>query len=228
MRRTTGRAQSTATGLSISRYYDISPTPSRSLSADNPLGTTLALAYLPHELNGLLANQLTLFQSADGGATWAGQGATRRDPAAGLISRNYVGVLAGRWTLASPATPPPVAATTYAIQAFPVPFTHEGLSIQVTTATAGPLAVQLYDVLGRAIYNRAVASVAVGTSLVSPGRLGPASPRQVYFGSAPGHANCEAERGAGVGCGAGPRPSLHKPSASRSTTGGGQPRTLLR
>ncbi len=176
VRRTTGQAQGTGMGLSISRYYDISPTPPTSPNPDNPLGTTLALAYLPHELNGLPAGQLTLFQSADGGATWADQGATRRDPAAGLVRRDYVAALAGRWTLASPAAPPPVAAITYSISAFPVPFTAEGLAIQVTTATAGPLDVQLYDVLGRALYRRAVASVEVGTSVVSlagSGRLAP-------------------------------------------------------
>ena len=176
VRRTTGQAQGTATGQSISRYYDISPTPPSGLNAENPLGTTLTLAYLPHELNGLPPDQLALFQSTDGGATWADQGATRRDPAAGLVSRAYVAALAGRWTLASPAAPLPPAATTYAIQAFPVPFSAEGLAIQVTTATAGPLDVQLYDVLGRAIYSRAVASVEIGTSLVSLGGSGQLQP----------------------------------------------------
>ncbi len=160
VRRTTGQGQGTGAGLSISRYYDIAP------AGNSPLGTTLALAYLPHELNSLPAAQLSLFQSTDDGATWRDQGATRRDATGAAVSRDYVAGLAGRWTLASAATPLPPAAVTYAIQAFPVPFTAEGLSIQVTTATAGPLDVQLYDVLGRAIYNRAVASVEVGTSLV--------------------------------------------------------------
>ena len=171
VRRTTGQAVGTGSGGGSSRYYDIVP------AADRPLGTTLALAYLPHELNGLPEAQLTLFHSRDAGATWSNEGASRRDVPARLVSRDYVAGLAGRWTLASPTAALPPAAITYAINAFPVPFAADGLSIQVTTATAGPLDVKLYDVLGRIIYDQPVASVEVGTSVVSlpgSGQLQPA------------------------------------------------------
>ena len=162
VRRTTGQAVGSGSGSSIRRYYDIAPAGGPRLG-----GATLALAYLPQELNGLPENQLTLFRSLDAGATWTTEGATQRDAAAHLVSRDYLASLAGRWTLATPAAALPPAAITYAISAFPVPFGSEGLSIQVTTATAGPLDVKLYDVLGRVIYNQPVASVQVGTSVVA-------------------------------------------------------------
>ncbi|AMR27000.1 hypothetical protein A0257_07690 [Hymenobacter psoromatis] len=160
VRRTTGQAAGTGGG-SISRYYDITP------ATTSVAGTTLALAYLPHELHGLPEAQLTLFHSLDAGTTWSNEGASRRDAPARLVSRDYVAGLAGRWTLASPNATLPPAAITYAINAFPVPFAADGLSIQVTTATAGPLDVKLYDVLGRIIYDQPVANVEVGTSVVS-------------------------------------------------------------
>ncbi len=162
VRRTTGQAVGTGSGGSISRYYDIVPAATSTLRS-----ATLALAYLPHELNGLAETQLTLFHSLDAGATWSNEGATRRDAVARLVSRDYVAGLAGRWTLASGGAALPAAVSAYAIQAFPVPFTSEGLSIQVTTATTGPLDVKLYDVLGRIIYNQPVANVEVGTSVVA-------------------------------------------------------------
>ncbi|TFZ67520.1 T9SS type A sorting domain-containing protein [Hymenobacter sp. UV11] len=161
VRRTTGQAVGIGTTGSISRYFDLTP------ALTSAAGTTLALAYLPHELNGLPEAQLTLFYSRDAGATWSNEGASRRDASAHLVSRDYVAGLAGRWTLASPNAALPPAAITYAINAFPVPFTADGLSIQVTTATAGPLDVKLYDVLGRIIYDQPVASVEVGTSVVA-------------------------------------------------------------
>jgi hypothetical protein len=167
--RTTGQPQGVGTASSISRYFDIK-------TAVGP-GATLTQQYLPHELNGLPENQLTLFHSIDGGATWSNEGATQRDASARAVRRAYTTNLNGRWTLASAASPPPVAAVTYAINAYPVPFGPDGLSIQVTTATAGPLNVQLYDLLGRVIYNQDLAAVEIGTSTVAlpgSGQLAPA------------------------------------------------------
>ncbi|WP_198172437.1 M43 family zinc metalloprotease [Hymenobacter ginkgonis] len=172
VRRTTGQAQGNGAGTSISRYYDLTAATSSSLR-----GATLALSYLPHELNGLPPTQLVLFKSTDTGATWSNQGATLRDATALAVSRDYVTDLTGRWTLGSASTPLTPAAITYAINAFPVPFSSNGLAIQVTTPTAGPLQVQLYDVLGRVIYSHAVATVEVGTSTVDlpgAGQLAPA------------------------------------------------------
>jgi hypothetical protein len=167
--RTTGQPQGVGTASSISRYFDIRTTLGP--------GATLTQQYLPHELNGLAENQLTMFHSVDGGATWSNEGATQRDATAHTIRRTYTTNLNGRWTLASAASPPTPATIAYAISAFPVPFSGDGLSIQVTTATAGPLHVQLYDLLGRVIYNQDLAGVEVGTSTVAlpgSGLLAPA------------------------------------------------------
>jgi hypothetical protein len=170
--RTTGQPQGVAAASSISRYFDIQPAQGR-----GALGATLTQAYLPHELNGLPEAQLSMFRSADAGATWTDEGATQQDVTAHIVRRAYVTDLRGRWTLASPTTPPTPAASTYSITAYPVPFGADGLSIQITTPTAGPLRAQLYDVLGRVLYDQALAAVEVGTSTVSlpgSGQLAPA------------------------------------------------------
>jgi hypothetical protein len=167
--RTTGQPQGVGAASSISRYFDIK-------TAVGP-GATLTQQYLPHELNGLAESQLTMFRSLDGGATWSNEGATQRDAVAHAVRRAYTTDLTGRWTLASAASPPAPAAVTYAINAFPVPFGPDGLSIQVATPTAGPLNVQLYDLLGRVIYNQDLAAIEVGTSTVAlpgSGQLAPA------------------------------------------------------
>ncbi|GAA4507486.1 hypothetical protein GCM10023172_38180 [Hymenobacter ginsengisoli] len=167
--RTTGQPQGVGAASSIGRYFDIR-------TAVGP-GASLTQFYLPHELNGLGDNQLTMFHSVDGGATWSNEGTTQRDATAHALRRAYVTDLNGRWTLASAASPLTLAAVTYAINAFPVPFGSDGLSIQVTTATAGPLNVQLYDLLGRVIYSQDLAAVEVGTSTVAlpgSGLLAPA------------------------------------------------------
>jgi zinc-dependent metalloproteinase lipoprotein len=158
--RTTGQPQGTGTAVSIGRYYDITAAVGRSLR-----GATLAQGYLPHELNGLSAAQLTMFKSTTAGTTWTNEGATQRD--ANLVSRNFVTDVQGRWTLGSATAPLAPATVVYSIVALPIPFTSEGLSLLVTTPTAGPLHVQFYDILGRAIYDHNVANVEVGTSTVS-------------------------------------------------------------
>ncbi|RZK63258.1 MAG: T9SS type A sorting domain-containing protein [Hymenobacter sp.] len=157
--RTTGQPQGTGTASSIGRYYDITAALGQSLQ-----GATLTQAYLPHELNGLLATQLVMFKSTNGGTTWTNEGATQRD--ANQVSRNFVTNVQGRWTLASATAPLAPATVAYSIVALPIPFTAEGLSLRVTTPTTGPLHVQLYDILGRAIYNYDVANVETGTSTV--------------------------------------------------------------
>jgi hypothetical protein len=170
--RTTGQPQGVGAASSISRYFDIVATTGRTLP-----GATLSQQYALHELNSLPESQLTMFRSADGGATWSNEGATQREAATHTVRRTYVTDLNGRWTLASAASPPTLAAVTYTINAFPVPFGADGLSIQVTTPTAGPLSAKLYDMLGRLLYNQALASVEVGTSsltLPGSGQLAPA------------------------------------------------------
>jgi hypothetical protein len=167
--RTTGQPQGVGAASSIRRYFDIRTTLGP--------GATLTQQYLPHELNGLDERQLSAFYSQDGGTTWTNEGATQRDATARAVRRAFVTNLNGRWTLASPASPLAPATSTYAITAFPVPFGSDGLAIQVATPTAGPLNVQLYDVLGRVIYSQDLAAVEVGTSTVAlpgSGLLAPA------------------------------------------------------
>ncbi|MFD1872073.1 M43 family zinc metalloprotease [Hymenobacter bucti] len=159
--RTTGQPQGSGTNLGISRYYDITAAASSSLQ-----GATLVQRYLPHELGSVAESQLVMFRSADAGATWSNEGATQRDAGAHLVSRNFVTNLQGRWTLGSATAALTPAAIQYTISALPVPFTGEGLSLLVTTPTAGPLHVRMYDVIGRTIYDHAVANVEVGTSTV--------------------------------------------------------------
>ncbi|MGI4863557.1 MAG: M43 family zinc metalloprotease [Janthinobacterium lividum] len=69
-----------------------------------------------------------------------------------------------------------VEGITNAIQAYPVPFGDNGLSLQVSTCTAGAVSVQIYDVLGRRVFGSTVANAQVGTvqvSLPETGRLRP-------------------------------------------------------
>ena len=160
--RTTGEApQGIGAGQAISRYYDIATAP-----GGGPQGVTLALAYLPHELNGIAENQLTLFKSTNTGTTWTNEGATTRDAAARQVTRTYAN-LPGRWALAGATPNLAVAAVIYSIQAFPIPFTSGGLSLQISTPAAGPLSVQLYDAAGRRVIDRAVASIEAGVSTVT-------------------------------------------------------------
>jgi hypothetical protein len=162
VRRVTGTALGGGNGASVARYYDIRPATGRGLQ-----GATLSLAYLPRELNGLDATSLVLFRSPPGSATFSQEGATTRDTGLGLVTRAYVTDLAGRWTLASSTAPLGPGSNSLTINAFPVPFGTAGLSLQVTTPTAGPLQVEIFDVLGRRLYRRAVASVEAGTSTMA-------------------------------------------------------------
>ena len=159
--RTTGQVQG-ITNQSISRYYDISATVSRSLR-----GITLAQSYFDHELNGLTKDRLVMYKSVDGGATWSSEGATSRNNTANTVTRNAVTDLQGRWTLGGINSVLTPATVQYAITPLPIPFTSDGLSLQVTTPDAGQLSVQLYDILGRVIYNHEVGNLDVGTSTIT-------------------------------------------------------------
>jgi len=160
--RTTGQGQTAGANTSIARYYDVRAAQSRSLR-----GATLSLSYLPRELSGLAENQLALFRSTTAGASWTNEGVTQHDPANAGLSRDFVTDLNGRWTAASLNAPLSIGPAAFAINALPVPFNSDGLSLQISTATAGPVSVKLYDVLGRVVYDQAVANVEVGTSTIS-------------------------------------------------------------
>jgi zinc-dependent metalloproteinase lipoprotein len=71
-----------------------------------------------------------------------------------------------------------VTAITNQIDAYPVPFGDAGLSLKISTCTAGPATVQIYDIMGRRQYESTVGTPQVGitpinlpeTSRLRPGK----------------------------------------------------------
>jgi zinc-dependent metalloproteinase lipoprotein len=62
-----------------------------------------------------------------------------------------------------------VTGITNQIDAYPVPFGDAGLSLKVSTCTAGPASVQIYDIMGRRVYESTVGAPQVGiTSIDMP------------------------------------------------------------
>jgi hypothetical protein len=69
-----------------------------------------------------------------------------------------------------------VTGVTNQIDAYPVPFGDKGLSLQVSTCTAGAASVQIYDILGRRVYESTVGAPQVGITTIDmpeTGRLRP-------------------------------------------------------
>jgi hypothetical protein len=60
-----------------------------------------------------------------------------------------------------------VASVTNQIDAYPVPFGDDGLSLKVSTCTAGPATVQIYDIMGRRVYENTVGTPQVGSTTIS-------------------------------------------------------------
>jgi zinc-dependent metalloproteinase lipoprotein len=60
-----------------------------------------------------------------------------------------------------------VTGVTNQIDAYPVPFGDAGLSLQVSTCTAGPATVQIYDIMGRRMYESTVGAPQVGITTIS-------------------------------------------------------------
>ena len=81
-------------GLSIYRYFDITPTNNSSLNA------TLKMYYFDGELAGINKSELQFYRSEDNGATWALIGEDNNDQAYNWVLKNNVDHLS-RWTLAS-------------------------------------------------------------------------------------------------------------------------------
>lgn len=96
-----GHAVQTAGNRSISRYFDITPTNNTGLNA------TLRFRYDESELEGTPENELRLFRSTDGGATWALRGGSV-DTLTNVITLSGIGELS-RWTAARVGAPPSVS-----------------------------------------------------------------------------------------------------------------------
>jgi len=91
-----GYQQQTITGggLSIYRYYDITPTNNALLNA------SLQMYYFDNELAGLNKSELNFYNSEDNGVTWTLTGKDNSDPINDWVLKNNIGQLS-RWTLAS-------------------------------------------------------------------------------------------------------------------------------
>jgi hypothetical protein len=87
-------------GVSILRYYDISPANNSGLNA------TLRFAYLNSELNGLDAGSLVLWRSPDG-LSWSDVGFTTRNTAGNYVEKTGIDAFS-TWTLARASNPLPV------------------------------------------------------------------------------------------------------------------------
>jgi hypothetical protein len=100
---TRGHTAQTAGGnASIERFYDLSPSQNNS-----GLSATLVHAYAEEERNGIAENDLTVFQSEDGGSSWTNQGYDDRDALANTVTLNGIDSFS-RWTLGSESNPIPV------------------------------------------------------------------------------------------------------------------------
>lgn len=106
-----GHQQQSGTGMSgsIHRYYDIIP--------DNNVGlnATLRVNYFDPELNGQAEDALTLYRSADAGASWNNAVFSQRSSNANYVELSGVNSFS-RWTLSSFATTLPVTGMEFSVQ----------------------------------------------------------------------------------------------------------------
>jgi len=93
--------QTSGTGHSINRYYDIIPTNNTALNAG------IRFFYRDNELAGFTEGELTLYTSADSGVTWMNQGVAVSDTSANYIAQTGLNSL-NRLTLGSQSIPLPL------------------------------------------------------------------------------------------------------------------------
>ncbi|MCP4125088.1 MAG: T9SS type A sorting domain-containing protein, partial [Bacteroidetes bacterium] len=91
--------QTSGSGMSIERYYDITPTINTGLSA------TLRFNYFDHELNGITESELELWRQS--GGTWTNEGYSSRDATNNYVQLTGIDVFS-RWTLTNDANALPV------------------------------------------------------------------------------------------------------------------------
>ncbi|MBF9140874.1 M4 family metallopeptidase [Hymenobacter properus] len=155
---------------SIRRYY------SMSYPQTTPASATLRLSYRDAELNGLSETDVQPFAAAAimsppiqaPASGWAPYARTGQSTVLNYVE--FVGPVQATWTLSTPAAMLPTrsaAATSFGVQAQPVPFGEAGfsLALQVTKAPRAA-SVALYDLTGRLLVQRPVA-VASGLNAVS-------------------------------------------------------------
>ena len=143
---------------SIRRYYALDY-PSTAL-----VTATVRLAYRDAELNGLAETDLQPFRAPTLAGPWTAIARTAQS-----TTLNYVdgsGPIAGIWTLSTPTAMLPTrsAATSFAVQALPVPFGAAGFALSVQAPYAQRAAsVAVYDLAGRLLLQRP-ATVPAGLS----------------------------------------------------------------
>jgi Zn-dependent metalloprotease/subtilisin-like proprotein convertase family protein len=145
----------------IRRYYELSYLPNVVVNA------TVRLGYRDAELNGLAEADIQPFRAAALSGPWLPIVRTAQN-----TSLNYVegsGAIAGIWTLSTPVALLPTrnaAATSFAVQAVPVPFGAAGFSLSLQVQRAQRAAsVAVYDLAGRLLVQRTL-PVAAGLSAV--------------------------------------------------------------
>jgi hypothetical protein len=88
------KQQTSPSGYSIERYFDIVPANNTSLDA------TLQLFYFDDELAGINKTELNFYKSEDNGANWLFVGNDNNDETNDWVLKNHIGQLS-RWTLSS-------------------------------------------------------------------------------------------------------------------------------
>jgi subtilisin-like proprotein convertase family protein len=146
---------------SIRRYYDVGFIPTVVVSG------TVRVGYRDAELNGLVEADLQLYRGALAGP-WTPIVRTAQS-----TTLNYVegtSSISGTWTLSTPAAILPVrnsAASSFAVQAVPVPFGANGFSLSLQATRPQPAAsVAVYDLTGRLLVQRTLV-VPAGLSAVA-------------------------------------------------------------
>lgn len=150
--------QSTPTGLSASRWYYV--------YTINDQDAQLRFHYFPHELNGMDANQMVIWQSLDHGLTWQEVETYNRNTTEYWVEA-YVPNVAGMYTLAMPeGSFAPNAPTveqsttrpseeTMGLAAYPTLWSNE-LNMRLTAAQEEALTLNWVDALGRVAHTEQV------------------------------------------------------------------------
>ena len=147
---------------SIRRYYDVNYLPQVVVTA------TMRLGYRDAELNSLAETDLQPYRAGTLAGPWLPLARTLQN-----TSSNYVestGTIQGIWTLSTPTAMLPTrgaAATSFSVQAVPVPFGAAGFSLALQVQRPQHSAtVAVYDLAGRLLVQRPL-SIAAGSSTVA-------------------------------------------------------------
>ncbi|GAA4035152.1 hypothetical protein GCM10022409_19690 [Hymenobacter glaciei] len=146
---------------SIRRYYEVA------YPANIVVTATVRQSYRDAELNNLAEADLQPYRAGTLAGPWLPQARTLQN-----TSLNYVestGSIQGIWTLSTPTAMLPTrnAATSFSVQAAPVPFGASGFSLSVQALRPERAAsVAVYDLMGRLLVQRPL-TIAAGLNTVA-------------------------------------------------------------